>query len=148
MKLRFFAAFMLMGMCAMAEDVKNDWQLTMTYEGGYSPVKEVQIQIFEQRDGVHYSKHLEYYDETEGPVHREGTVSEEDFSNLMGLLEKNEIWTLKDLKDRVATDGFTYVIEIKTREKSNRFEVYFPELQPDRRYKNIVKAVKSAMGES
>ena len=129
-----------------AADEGGDWKVIMTYTGGYSPIKEVRIEVSKTGNYISFTAGKIYYDNTP-PEKKEGEVLPEKFDELVAQLEKNDGWTLSDLTEYVATDGFTYHIEIRTGEKEHTFQVYFPELQKDKRYVNIVNAISSIAGD-
>jgi len=125
---------------------EGDWKVVMTYAGGYSPIKEIRIEILKKDNNISFLAEKFYYDNTPSEK-KEGEVPPEKFNVLVAELEKNEAWTLTDLTEYVATDGFTYKIEIQNGDKQHLFQVYFPELQKDKRYVNIANAISSIAGE-
>lgn len=129
-----------------AEELPSEWEITMTYQGGYSPIKSGTIHIQKKASETTYTKRIEYYEEESlGPEEGSGTVPAERLVFLAEALQKYDAWSLGDLKEYVATDGFTFDIEIKESGRQHRFEVYFPELQKDQRYNRIVKAIHDAI---
>jgi hypothetical protein len=125
---------------------EGDWKVVMTYAGGYSPIKEVRIEILKTGEQISFSAEKIYYDSTPSEK-KEGAVSPETFNDLVSEFEKNDGWTLPDLSEYVATDGFTYRIDIRGGDKQHAFQVYFPELQKDKRYVNIINAISSIAGD-
>jgi hypothetical protein len=130
----------------MAAGTEGDWKIGMTYSGGYSPIKEVRIEILKTGEQISFSAEKIYYDSTPSEK-KEGAVSPETFNDLVSQLEKNDGWALPDLSEYVATDGFTYRIDIRNDDKQHAFQVYFPELQKDKRYANIANAISSIAGD-
>lgn len=138
--------FLFCSSIANAVELPADWELSLTYEGGYSPLKLGKVHIVKQGDQIIYDLYKEYYEEETPPDHKSGTVSEENFRKLLDVLEKNNAWGLNDLLERSATDGFTFMLELRDGTRQHRFSVYFPELQQDHRYNIIIDAIAEAVG--
>lgn len=128
-----------------SEELSKNVEIVMTYEGGYSSVKQGEICILQKGEEASFTEKKEFYSEETEPQKKSGAVSQEKFQSLFQTLEKNNVWTLSDLTDDVATDGFTYTFQISEGQKTHTFKVYFPQLQKDPRYMAIVKAVDQAV---
>lgn len=145
------ASSIMMLMCSIrvsAQELPQQWELAMSYEGGYSPVKSVEIRIRREAGANRFEIKRTYYEEENRPAEqRSGSLSDDELAALISLLNAKEVWTLADLEEYVATDGFTYTIQVREAVREHRFRVYFPQLQDDKRYASIVEAVLEAVKE-